>query len=140
MAVSPQLARLQARLDAIPKAVKEAVQPALLKSGEELAGTMKRLAETSRDTGALIESIEVTPAGQQTPAYSQPGGSQVVPENAVLITAGNSGVRYAHLVEYGTASASAKPFFWPAYRLLKKRLTNRTKRTIGKAVREAWAK
>jgi HK97 gp10 family phage protein len=134
--VSAQLDRLRRRLDAIPKGVKQAVQPALQKSGDELAGTMRSLAP--EDTGALKASITVTPAGQSTPPYSQPGGSTVVPENAVAITAGNSEVRYAHLQEYGTAHTPAHPFFWPAYRLLKKRIQNRLKRSIGKAVRDGW--
>ena len=30
-------------------------------------------------------------------------------EGAVLITVGNSDVRYAHLVEYGTANSPAQP-------------------------------
>lgn len=134
----PGLDRLKKRLDAIPKAVREAVVPALLKSADELAGAMKQLAEPSRDTGALIDSITVTPPGGTTPAYSQPGGAHVVPENAVAITAGNSAVRYAHLVEYGTAKAHAQPFFWPAYRLFRKREATRIKRAIGKAVRDSF--
>lgn len=140
MTISPQLARLQKRLEAIPKAVREAVQPALASAGKELADAMKTLAEPSRDTGALIDSITFTTAGNATPLYSQPGGSRVVPENAVVITAGNSEVRYPHLVEYGTSHSPAEPFFWPAYRILKKRLSSRIKRAASKAVRENWAK
>lgn len=131
--------RLNRRLKAIPVAVRNAVKPALEQSGEELRDAMKTLAEPSRDTGALIESIVMTPGGQSTPPYSQPGGSRVVPENAVAITAGSAAVRYAHLLEYGTAKAHAQPFFWPAYRLLKRRIANRTKRAISKAVREGWS-
>ncbi len=135
---SAQLERLQRRLEAIPKEVREAVQPALLKSGNELAATMQHLAPV--ETGALRDSIAVTGPGQATPPYSQPGGSTVVPENAVMVTAGNSEVRYAHLAEYGTTAAPAQPFFWPSYRLLKKRLQNRIKRAVGKAVRDGWQK
>jgi HK97 gp10 family phage protein len=131
------LSRLQRRLEAIPKAVKEAVQPALNKSGDELVAMMQHLAPV--ETGRLRDSIVATPAGERTPPYSQPGGSRVVPENAVVVTAGNSEVRYPHLVEYGTTLARAQPFFWPSYRSLKKRLTNRVKRAISKAVRDKWA-
>src|SRR5262245_22399491 len=127
-------------MEAIPLAVRAAVMPALEKSGQELVATMKQLAEPSRDTGDLIDSIVMTPAGQTTPPYSQPGGSKIVPENAVLVTAGNKDVRYPHLVEYGTAKAPAQPFFWPAYRLLKRKIGSRIKRSIGKAVREEWRK
>lgn len=134
---SPQLARLQRRLESIPTKVKEAVQPALRASGDELVGTMRQLAP--EDTGALKDSLVATPAGQMTPAYSQPGGSTVVPENAVVVTAGNTDVRYPHLVEFGTVDTIAQPFFWPAFRLTRKRITNRIKRAISKAVRENWA-
>jgi HK97 gp10 family phage protein len=130
----PGLDRLQKRLAAIPKAVREAVVPALLQSANEIADGMRQLAP--RETGALIDSIAVTGPGDTTPAYSQPGGSHVVPENAVAITAGNAKVRYAHLVEFGTAKAHAQPFFFPAYRLLKVRAKRRITRAIGKAVRD----
>lgn len=136
MARSAQLIRLSKRFDAIPLKVREAVAPALEKSGTELVGTMKALAP--EDTGLLKHSLTVTPGGQSTPAYSQPGGSSLVPVGAVAVTAGNTHVRYPHLVEYGTAEAAAQPFFWPAYRLLRKRMVARLKRSMRKAVREGW--
>lgn len=132
------LAATMAAFDRVIKAPREAVLPALKKSGEELAAAQKGLAPV--DTGALRDSIEVTLPGQSTPPYSQPGGSRVADETQVLVTAGNSDVRYAHLVEYGTAEAEAQPFFWPAFRLLRKRLQNRINRAAKKAVKEAWGK
>jgi HK97 gp10 family phage protein len=136
MAQSDQLRRLSRRLEAIPKAIREAVQPALIKSGTELVDMMRHLAPV--DTGALRASIAVTLPGERTPPYSQLGGSRTAAENQVLVTAGNADVRYPHLVEYGTAEAHAQPYFRPSYRLLEKRITNRIKRAIGKAVREGW--
>lgn len=136
--MSAQLDRLRRRLNAIPKAVKQAVEPALVKSAEEIAGRMRMLAP--EDSGDLKGSIAVTTPGASTPPYSQPGGSTVAGENQVLITAGNSKVRYPHLQEYGTTTAPAQPFFWPAYRLTRKRAANRIKRAIGKAVRDGWGK
>ncbi|ADH89364.1 phage protein, HK97 gp10 family [Ancylobacter novellus DSM 506] len=133
--MADQLTKLQKRFAAIPREVKQAVQPALQRSGEELVATMRQLAP--EDTGALKESIVATPAGQSTPVYSQPGGATVVPENAVAVTAGNTDVRYAHLVEYGTAEAPEQPFFWPAVRLTRKRITSRIKRAVSKAVKDA---
>ncbi|MBB4123288.1 HK97-gp10 family putative phage morphogenesis protein [Martelella radicis] len=138
MANDGGISRLKRRLNAIPKDVREAIVPDLMKSGNELASTMKSLAP--EDSGDLKSSIAVTGPGQQTPPYSQPGGASMVPENAVAVTVGNEDVRYPHLVEYGTKAAPAQPFFWPAYRLLKKRITSRTKRTISKAVRKRWGK
>lgn len=133
--MSQQSDRLKRRLDAIPRAVKAAVVPALAKSGQDLA-TMQRIL-APRDSGALQDSIAVTLPGETTPPYSQPGGSRTAKENEVLVTVGNSDVRYPHLVEYGTATAAAQPFWWPAYRLMKKKMANRIKRAISKAVRDA---
>ncbi|WP_333822427.1 HK97-gp10 family putative phage morphogenesis protein [Pinisolibacter sp.] len=135
---SPQLERLRRRMNAIPQAVRDAVTPALIKSGEELVARQQALVPVR--TGALRDSIEMTPPGGTTPPYSQPGGSTTAGPNQVLVTAGNEDVRYPHLVEYGVAHAPAQPFFWPAYRLTKKRIANRIKRSIGRAVREGWIK
>lgn len=132
--MSAQADRLQRRLASIPARVKQAVQPALQRSGEEVADLMEQLAP--EDTGALKDSITVTPAGQRTPPYSQPGGATTVPENAVAITVGNDEVRYPHLVEFGTSEAAAQPFFWPAVRLTRKRFTNRIKRAVRRAIRK----
>ncbi|MEN3239048.1 HK97 gp10 family phage protein [Methylobacterium ajmalii] len=136
MARSKDLERLNRRLERIPEAVKEAVAPSLEKSGNELVGTMRRLAP--EETGDLKRSLHMTPAGQSTPPYSQPGSSHVVPEGAVAVTAGNEHVRYPHLQEYGTEHAPAQPYFWPGFRLLRKRITNRTKRDLRKAVLAGW--
>lgn len=133
--IDAQLRRLQARFDAVPVRAREAAQKSLQKSGNELAARMRQFAESSRDTGALIESIEVTPGNMSTPPFSQPGGSTVVPANAVMVTAGDEDVRYAHLVEHGTSEAGAKPFFWPAFRFLRNRIKNRTRRDIRAAIR-----
>lgn len=131
------LSSFQKRMRAVPKSARAAVQPAMLKSAEEVADAMKRLAESSRDSGALIESITVTGPGESTPPYSQPGGARVVDELEVAITAGNAQVRYPHLVEHGTKKANAQPFFWPGFRLSRKRALARIKRAIGKAIKEA---
>ena len=131
--MSAQLDRLKKRLDRIPQKVKEAVKPTLIEAGNELVDTMKQLAPVR--TGALRDSITATPPGETTPPYSEPGGSRAVPENQVVITAGNTDVRYAHLVEYGTSKAHAQPFFWPAYRSLKDGLKRQIKDAIKKAVR-----
>lgn len=133
--MSKQTQRLSRRLEAIPRNVRAAVAPALIKAGGDLANMQRILAP--RDTGALQDSIAVTGPGQQTPPYSQPGGSTLARENQVLVTVGNTDVRYPHLVEYGTADTAAQPYFWPAYRLMKKKLANRIKRAIRKAVKEA---
>lgn len=136
MADDGGLERLKRRFAAIPKDIKEAVQPTLVKQAEAMARTMKTLAP--RETGALAASITVTPGGESTPAYSQPGGSMVVAENAVAITVGNTDVRYAHLVEYGTTKTHAHPYFWPSVRLHQQQAKKAIKAAVGRAVRKNW--
>ncbi len=139
MAYSPQIQRLMRRLEGIPNAIKADMQPAVVKSADELAELQRRFAERSRDTGALIDSIEVTKPGDTTPPYSQPGGSRTAHELEAIVTVGNSEVRYPHLVEYGTENAQAQPFFWSAVRSLQKRINNRLNRAARKAIRTYWS-
>lgn len=135
MANDGGLSSFQKRMQAIPKAAREAVKPALMQSAYQIQDTMEALAP--EDTGDLKNSITVTGPGEATPPYSQPGGASTVPENAVAITVGNTDVRYAHLVEYGTGRTTAQPFFWPGFRMTRKKALARIKSAIGKAIREA---
>lgn len=132
------LKKTLAAFDRLKAAPRMAITKAMVTSANELAATQRRFAETSRDSGALIDSIAVTLPGQTTPAYSQPGGSRTANPHEVIVTAGNSEVRYAHLVEYGTANAEAQPFFWPALRLSRKRIQARIDRAGRKAIRDSW--
>lgn len=135
------LSSFQKRMRAIPKAAREAVEPALVREAGKIAATAEQLAP--RKSGALAGSIAVTGPGQQTPAYSQPGGAVFVGSNQAALTVGNDDVRYPHLVEYGHGNGfngsvvPPHPFFWPAYRLHKKKAATAIKRAIGKAVRNA---
>lgn len=101
--------------------------------------------------GDLKDSIAVTPPGGTTPPYSQPGGSRTAGPEQALITAGNTKVRYPHLVEYGTKAhiagglfegaqipdIPAQPYFWPAWRALRSRVKGRITRSIKKAIKDA---
>ena len=109
---------------------------------------MRALAESSRRSGDLIESIHVTGPGEITPPHSTDGGQRVAGPFEVLVTAGDGDARHAHLVEGGTGerrhkdgtstgTMPAKPFFNPAFRLNKRRLQARINRLLRKAMREA---
>ncbi|WP_126974653.1 HK97-gp10 family putative phage morphogenesis protein [Frigidibacter oleivorans] len=135
MADDGGLSRFQRRMQAIPREVRAAVKPALVSAAEDVADVQRGLAPT--DTGALRDSIAVTGPGQTTPAYSQPGGSRVVGENQAAVTVGSSEVRYAHLQEYGTDKMQAQPYFWPGFRLARKKASAKIKRAMSKAIREA---
>jgi len=139
---------LARKLAALKKEVPEALRPALVKAGEEIAADARTLAETSRRTGGLIESITVTGPGETTPAHSGDGGQRTAGEFEVLVTAGNSDARHAHLVEGGTAerfhkdgtptgAMPAAPFFNPAFRLNRNRLRRRINAAMRRAMRKA---
>ena len=127
------LQSFRARLLRLPEQVRATIGPDLVDAAEDMAGLMREIAP--RQSGDLVASIAVTGPGQQTPAYSQPGGSTVVPENAAAITVGNSDVRYAHLVEYGTKNAAAKPFFFPAFNVSRKAAVAKIGAAVKRAVR-----
>jgi HK97 gp10 family phage protein len=135
--------RLKRRILAVPKAAKKAAEVQIVTEAHKLAGKMKGIVPVNKDPspgrpgGALKDSITVTEGGQRTPSYSHPGGSHVVPEGAAEITAGNSKVRYAHLVEYGTKNAQSQPFFWPSVRVERPKIQRRINRAIRKAITEA---
>ncbi|WP_183871156.1 HK97-gp10 family putative phage morphogenesis protein [Rhizobium sp. BK491] len=137
MANDDGLSNLMNAFDRVKAAPRKQITKALLASGNELADAQRHLAP--EETGALKASIAVTGPGETTPPYSQPGGSRVAGDTEVIVTAGNTDVRYAHLIEYGTSKTEAQPFFWPALRLLRKRLQQRIDRAGRKAVRDAWS-
>ncbi|MCQ0989933.1 HK97-gp10 family putative phage morphogenesis protein [Jiella marina] len=120
---SNQLAKLNWKFDAIPRAIREAVAPALDKSADQLVAAAQHLAP--EQSGDLKDSIRKE-AGEH--------------DLQRRILAGDNVAFYAVHVEHGTAEAAAKPFFYPAYRLQKKSIQSRIKRAISKAVKEKWAK
>lgn len=151
---------------AIPAAVHAAVKPAIEQGADEIVALAKSLVPV--DEGPLRDSIGWTwgeaPKGSMAIAQSVGDGL------TITIYAGNDEAFYARWVEFGTQSGrigsrvatgeaglkgrkkkgrkilrdhpgtEAQPFFFPAYRLGKKRAVNRIKRAVGKAVRNHWGK
>lgn len=132
------LAATLAAMERVKQAAKEAAMKQLVKGAHDVVTVQKQLAP--KDTGDLADSIAVTEPGQSTPPYSQPGGSRVAGENQVIVTAGNSDVRYPHLVEHGTSETEAQPFFFTGYRLLKDKVTRSTASAFGRTARKEWNK
>jgi HK97 gp10 family phage protein len=125
------------------------VRNALNKSAKEIVAAQKAAVRVK--SGKLRDSIVWQPSDAARIKYSQGGGSKSVSAPGsigVRISAGNSRVRYAHLVEFGTAShpqggsfkgtqhpgTPPSPFFYPVYRARKRAVKARVKRAIKKAV------
>lgn len=143
------LKQLSRKLKRIPQAAKDEAVKAVVQGANEIAAIQRNLAPV--DDGDLKDSIHVTKPGETTPPYSQPGGATTARDEQAIVTAGNTKVRYAHLVEFGTAphinggmfagsdhpGAKAQPFFWPGYRAVRKRVRSRVTREINKAIKKA---
>jgi HK97 gp10 family phage protein len=135
------------KLGNLAPAVFQAVADANHQTADEMVDLARGFAPVK--TGRLRDSIVATGPGETTPAYSQGGGSGAVPEGSYAVSAGNTKVRYAHLVEFGTAphinagkfkgshnpGTRPRPFFWPAYRLVRKKMRSRAVRSINKSVK-----
>ena len=134
--LSQQSAELSKRLSAIPQEILEALRPALLKSGEEVAASIAGFAEAFRDTGAYIDSIAVTGPGETTPAYAEGGGRRTAGPNQVLVTVGNEDMRHGHLLEFGTVKMEPRPAVLPAVRNNKPRFERRMNRAVAAAVKK----
>lgn len=131
MAYSQQIKDFEKRMKALPVQLLAELDPVLATNANELADAQRHLAEESRQTGELIESITVTAPGGTSPAYSM-GGAKEAGEHTYIVSAGNHVVRYAAHVELGTVHAEAHPFFWPAVRALKRRQLARLSRATTK--------
>jgi HK97 gp10 family phage protein len=112
------LAKLQAKFAALPGAVKTDMLAATHQNADEFKAMAKRLAP--RDRGDLSESIEKIPGRH---------------ELAVIVQAGGPKAFYARWVEFGTVRMRAQPFFFPAYRALRRRMKGRASRASTKAAK-----
>lgn len=142
---------LLAKMAKMPTAVRSAVKQALAQGADETQADMRRLAP--KKTGALAESIVQTWGGGKVRYSSLSGdtGEAGDPDLSVRISAGNSKVRYSHLVEFGTAphkngglfegtqhpGTTAQPFFYPAYRSNRRKVRARMSRAAAKALKQA---
>lgn len=139
---------LAKRLAALPRAIVAKVQPAIANSVTEVAADARTLAQASRRSGDLLESIEATGPNQTTPAYASEGGQRTAHELQGFVTAGDTDAHHGHLVEFGTQERHQKdgtstgkmpalPFLLPAWRLNRARVQRRINTAINRAIREA---
>ena len=147
------LHREQARrkLAAIPPAVRSAAKQALAQSADELTEAIRAAAPQGK-TGKLKKSVAQTWGGGKVRYSSLAGltGEAGDPDLSVRISAGNSEVRYSHIVEFGSAphingglfagtehpGTTAQPFFYSSYRRLRRRARSRISRAVTKAIKQ----
>lgn len=118
----------------IPARVRQATRDAMETGANEIVAFAKALVPV--DTGELRDSIGWTwgdaPSGSMVLAQSSAtdGGERIT------IFAGNSKAFHARFVEFGTRNMPPSPFFFPAYRTLKRRVKGRITRNMRKAIRD----
>lgn len=146
------LAALDKKLKRLPDVMKIRVKAAMEQGANEIVDMMKSLVPV--DSGELRDSIGWT--WGKRPKYSQAIAvvkSKLAGDLTITIYAGNSKVRYAHLVEFGSAphinggmfkgtqhpGTAKQPFFFVSWRTNKKRVKSRISRAINKAAKEVAA-
>lgn len=114
--------RLRRKMKAIPVAVRKAARAQLKANAEQLVETQQRFAPV--EDGKLQASIKQQDVSDSTRISRR-------------VTAGGREAPYASWVEFGHGNAAPRPFFWPAYRVMKRRFKARMTRAAKKAVQEA---
>jgi len=143
--------KLRRKLRAMPAQVAIADSRALVQNATELVGKMKNAAPY--DDGDLFDSIQwqFTNAGAGGETASSVKGAEGL---SVTVSAGGGLAWYATWVEYGTPphinggkfagtqhpGTVKQPFFWPIYRLNKRRIKGRLSRAQNKAIKEVAAR
>lgn len=119
VAIVSGMDKLRRRLDRMPGKAKENIRAALNQNADELLNAQRALAQRNRRSGKTINSLQKD-AGRH--------------ELEVIVFSDYFGARFE---EFGTAKMPAIPFFFPAYRLLRKKFKTRVRSAINKSVKEA---
>lgn len=160
------LERFKRKLAAMPQAARQEIHDALQSSAEEITDLMKRSAPVK--SGALKRSIGYT-FGDYTPdnanVRGMAGAGRGGHDLSVTIHAGDKDAYYAAFVEFGTQKhkieaknapalhlngdvfveevnhpgGTARPFFFPSWRIGKKKAKSRITRATNKAAKKVAA-
>ncbi|ORE94047.1 HK97 family phage protein [Stappia sp. 22II-S9-Z10] len=110
---------MRKKFRAMPRELQQQVDKALDTSADEIARTARHYAP--RDTGKGSGEI---------------GWRNGEHDLQRVVYAADDDTFYMRFQEHGTEDQPAQPFFWPAYRLHKKRVGRRIRSAIGKVLRK----
>lgn len=121
--------RLRRRLKAIPVEVRKALKVQNAQNAADLVAVQKSFAATSFSdpTGKLQAGIR----------HQDVSASTRISQKVSAGAKDEKGRDYAAWAEFGTSKNDPSPFFWPAYRLMKRRMKSRMTRAAKKAVQGA---
>lgn len=92
--------------------------------------TMMKAVAKHGPTGHLAGSIRKQPGGKPTVVRVMAGGA------ATTVGSGGKKYDYARAVEFGTTKMPAQPFFFPTFRLMRKRMRSAMRRKISKTIKK----
>jgi HK97 gp10 family phage protein len=137
------------KLHALPYSVQAAMRTAVPVAADDLAAMQQRLVAVNK--GALRQSIRTEKADDLRTLVIAGGtaatrreirkGSGVFTDEAILVEFGvkphRLGGKFKGAMHKGTP---ARPFFFPAYRAMKKRIKSKISRDVNKAIKQVVAK
>lgn len=115
------------RLAKMPAAVRREGEAAIEANAKEWVTMAQRLAPDDPDTPGQTIKASIR-------HHDSPTGGQIVRAGGETTT--REGVDYAVQQEFGNTRHAAQGFFWPSYRLLKKRFVSRRRRAVNKAIKD----
>lgn len=123
--------RLRQKIAALPGAIRTELMKAVLASGREINALQRQF--VPREDGELAATIDMIVNEAELKVTLVAGGEFTTK----AVQHGRDGeYDYAFAQEFGTREMAAKPFFYPAYRLGKKRAKARISRAITKAAKQ----
>lgn len=127
---------VRAKLLALPEAIKESIRAPLEDGANSIVSLQKSLVPVN--TGALKDSIGWAYGDVQ----SGLGGSKAAPDAngindlKISIYAADKQTFYGRFIEFGTVKMRARPFFYPAYRALRKTISPKVARAVNAAIKK----
>lgn len=124
------------RFRLLTRELKEEVRDGAIKELHEQANQLADLIESvaPKFEGKLAHSVRVIPGKRDTQVRIVAGGKETIRPSI-----SSKPYDYARADEFGTQKMPAQPFFFPTYRLKKKKIIAAMKRRITKAIKERSA-
>lgn len=138
------IAKVTRQIMAFPAKVKTAVKAEMARQADEVVRLAKQFAPEG-DTGNLRDSIgwvwgTIIPKGSVR--IGGVGNDRAAPNQksdmVITIFAGNRDAFYARWQEFGTQAMTANPFFYPAYRLRRRKIRAGINKAIRTAIKQGF--
>lgn len=124
--------RFRKLLDNLKKEVHDGAFAELNDQAGQLAAVIESVAP--KHEGVLAHTVKVVPGKKDTQVRIVAGGQETIRPSV-----SSKPYDYARADEFGTVNMPAQPFFFPTYRLRKKKIISAIKRRITKLIKDRSA-